>query len=160
MPNSSPRDAAAEPLERFWFLNSLVTFLADTASTDGAFSIYRQLLPPGFATPYHTHEAYGEGFSVLDGEVTFFCNGQKTVLRKGGFVYLPGSQPHGFRASNDRPATIIIVSPPKSTFGAFVREMGDPATSDELPAPSQLDFARLGAVSAKYGSTILGPLPE
>ena len=158
---SSPQDdPKVEDRPAFWFINSLVTFLADTKATEGHFSIYRQVAPSGFATPYHTHEAYGEGFSVLDGEVTFFCNGEKTVLGRGGFIYIPGTQPHGFRVSSGGAATMIIVSPPESTFGAFVREMGEPATSHELPVPSQPDFARLGAVSAKYGSTLLGPLPE
>jgi mannose-6-phosphate isomerase-like protein (cupin superfamily) len=156
----SQGDLSAEQLPEFWFINSLITFVTDTAATEGCFSIYRQVAPLGFATPYHTHEAYGEGFYVLEGEVTFFCNGKKTVLGEGGFIYLPGTQPHGFRVSGDGPATMIIVSPPKSTFGAFVREMGEPATSHQLPAPSPIDVARLGAVSAKYGSSILGPLPE
>ncbi len=144
----------------FWFINSLVTIVADSAATEASFCMYRQVAPPGFATPYHTHEAYGEGFYVLDGEVTFFCDGKKTVLGAGGFIYLAGTQPHGFRVSGDGPATMMIVSPPQSTFGAFVREMGEPATSDELPAPVRPDFARLGMLSAKYGSSTLGPLPE
>jgi quercetin dioxygenase-like cupin family protein len=54
----------------FWFLNSLVTIVADAALSGGSLAIYRQVAPPGFATPYHTHEAYGEGFYVLEGEVT------------------------------------------------------------------------------------------
>lgn len=151
--------STSEP-QRFWFINSHITFVADTASTEGGFSLYRQIVPVGFATPYHTHDAYGEGFYVLDGEVTFFCDGEKTVLGPGGFIYLPGTQAHGFRVSGGGPATLMIVSPRGSTFGAFVREMGEPATLDDLPVPSQPDFARLGMLSAKYGSTILGPLPE
>ena len=144
----------------FWFINSLVTFVADSAATEASFSIVRQVAPPGFATPYHTHEPYGEGFYLLAGEVTFFCDGTKTVLRDGGFIYLPGTLPHGFRVSGDSPATMMIVSTARSTFGAFVREMGEPATSHELPIQSQPDFARLAALSAKYGSNILGPLPS
>jgi hypothetical protein len=45
-------------------------------------------------------------------------------------------------------------------LGAFVREMGEPATSHQLPVHSPPDLNRLGAVAAKYGSTILGRLPE
>ena len=146
--------------QAFFFINSLITFVADTTSTGGSFSIYRQIVPSGFATPYHSHEAYGEGFYVLAGEVTFFCNGKKTVLGAGEFIYLPGALLHGFRVSSAGPATMMIVSPPESTFGAFVREMGEPATSQELPVPSVPDFARLGMLSSKYGSTTLGPLPD
>ena len=60
----------------FWFLNTLVTFVTTTADTEGAFFIYHQVAPSGFATPLHTHAAYGEGFYVLEGEVTFF-HGEK-----------------------------------------------------------------------------------
>jgi quercetin dioxygenase-like cupin family protein len=148
-----------EEVSDFWFLNSLVSIVADKAATDGSFAVYRQVAPPGFATPYHTHEAYGEGFCVLDGEVTFFCDGQKTVVGEGGFLYLPGTKPHGFRVSGEGVATMMIVSPATSTFGAFVREMGQPATADGLPMPTQIDYERLGMLSAKYGSVTLGPLP-
>ena len=144
----------------YWFLNSLITLVATPESTEGAFCIYRQIAPAGFATPYHTHAAYGEAFNVLAGEVTFFCDGKKTVLGQGGFIYLSGIHPHGFRVSGLGPATLMIVSPPQSTFGAFVKEMGEPAASHNLPTPSKPDFARLNALSAKYGSTTLGPLPE
>ncbi len=143
----------------FWFLNSLVTFLAEPAATDQSFSVVRQVAPPGFATPYHTHGAYGEAFYVFTGEVTFFCDGKKSVLGEGGFIYLPGASPHGFRVTGTGPATMIIVSPPQSTFVDFVREMGEPATSAELPSPAPPDRARLTTLSAKYGSTTLGPLP-
>jgi quercetin dioxygenase-like cupin family protein len=148
-----------EEASAFWFINSLITFVTNPEVTEGAFSIYRQLMPPGFATPYHTHAAYGEGFYVLDGEVTFFLDGKKTVLTGGGFIYLPGHMAHGFRVSSEVPATMMIVSPPHGTFAAFVKEMGQPATSNELPPPSPPDFARLTMLGEKYGSTLLGPLP-
>ena len=153
--NPTIYDAAAA----FWFINSLVVIVADSALTQDSIAIYRQVAPSGFATPYHRHEAYGEGFYVLDGEVTFVCDGRSTVLGKHGFIFLPGRQPHGFRISGPGAATMIIVSPPASTFGDLVREIGEPATFRDLPVPSKQDFARLAAVSAKYGSTILGPLP-
>lgn len=156
LPSSSP---SGEFAASFWFINSLVTIVADAASTGGSMAIYRQVAPPGFMTPYHTHEAYGEGFYVLDGELTVICDGEATVLGKGGFIFLPGTQPHGFRVSGNGQATMMIVSPPESTFGDFVKEMGQPAPSNDLPNPTQPDFARLAALSAKYGSTILGPLP-
>ena len=155
--NEYPTPGAEPPA--YWFLNSLITFVAGTAETEGSFCVYRQEMPAEFGTPYHTHAAYGEAFQVLAGEITFFCDGQKTVLSEGGFIYLPGSKPHGFRVSGGGSATVIIISPPASTFGEFVREMGEPAIQGKPSVPAPPDFARLGALSAKYGSTILGPLP-
>lgn len=145
--------------EAYWFLNSLITFVAGTEDTEGAFQLFRQVMPAGFATPYHTHAAYGEGFQVLSGEVTVFCDGVQTVLRDGGFIYLPGAKPHGFRVTSEGSTSMLIISPPKSSFGDFVREMGEPVVAGETPAPAPPDFSKLAALSAKYGSTILGPLP-
>jgi len=149
----------AKPEGPFWFINSLVTIVADAARTEASMAIYRQVAPLGFATPYHKHNAYDEGFYVLDGEITVVCDGEKTILGKNGFIFLPGTKPHGFLVSGSGPATIMIVSPPQSTFGDFVREMGEPAPFHALPTPSQPDFKRLAELSAKYGSVILGPLP-
>ena len=160
MEDHSLEPSTAQDPPAFWFIKSLVTFVADPTTTDGSFCICKQIAPPGFETPYHTHEAYGEGFCVLEGEVTFFCDGRKTVLGTGEFIYLPGNLPHGFRVSGEAPAAMMIISPPNSTFSAFVREMGEPATSNELPVPTPPDFAKLGVLSAKYGSRTLGPLPD
>jgi quercetin dioxygenase-like cupin family protein len=156
-PLQTPATAGGDPA--FWFINSLVIFKATADDTEGKFSLFQQVAPSGFATPYHTHQAYGEGFYVLQGEVTFFSDGNKSVLSAGGFLYIPGSLPHGFRVTSATPATMLIVSPPPSTFAAFVQEMGEPATSLQLPIPSQPDFAKLGMLSAKHGSQTLGPLP-
>jgi quercetin dioxygenase-like cupin family protein len=160
MKPASPTRAPNGDDPAFWFINSLIVFKATVDDTEGTFSLFKQVAPTGFATPYHTHKAYGEGFWVLEGEVTFFRDGIKYVLSAGGFMYIPGSLPHGFRVTSTTPATMLIVSPPPSTFAAFVQEMGEPATSLQLPTPTPHDFAKLGMLSAKHGSVTLGPLPE
>ncbi|MGH9454238.1 MAG: cupin domain-containing protein [Terriglobia bacterium] len=46
-------------------------------STGGAFGLIEQLIPAGFATPYHVHHAEDEAFYVLEGQLTFICEGKK-----------------------------------------------------------------------------------
>jgi Cupin domain len=75
----------------FWFLNNLRIVKATTESTGGAFSMVYEIAPPGHATPYHLHHVEDEAFYVLDGEYTFICDGQKTVLWTRR-VYLPASR--------------------------------------------------------------------
>ena len=50
-----------------------------------------QTAPPGHATPYHLHHVEDEAFYVLDGEFTFVCDGRKTVVGPGGYMFGSGA---------------------------------------------------------------------
>src|SRR5579863_2284867 len=60
----------------FRFLG-LPTLIRSTAeSTGGAFGLIEHWsLPPGFASPYHTHSREDEAFYVLEGEMAFIYDG-------------------------------------------------------------------------------------
>ena len=45
-------------------------------STNGAFGLIEQLIPAGFASPYHIHHLEDEAFYVLEGEVMFVRDGK------------------------------------------------------------------------------------
>jgi quercetin dioxygenase-like cupin family protein len=143
----------------FWFINSLVTVKATTESSGGAYSLVHQLAPVGFGTPYHRHAA-DEAFYVLEGEVTFFRDGERIDLRAGGYIFMPGGVAHGFRVAGDTPAAHLIFYMPGDDFIQFIQEMGEPATSRTLPQPAAPDMKKLAQLSAKYGSELLGPLPK
>ena len=86
----SPRTIAETEGTAFWFLNSLCVVKATTESTGGAFSMVYQIAAPGHATPYHLHHVEDEAFYVLDGEYTFICDGVKTVVGPGGYMFQIG----------------------------------------------------------------------
>lgn len=92
----------------YWFLNGLNIVLATTESTGGAFSMVHHTAPPGNATPYHLHHVEDEAFFVLDGEFTFVCDGKKTVVGPGGYIFLPRKVPHGIRCTGSAPSTMLI----------------------------------------------------
>ena len=119
-----------------------------------------QIAAPGHATPYHLHHTEDEAFYVLEGEFVFVCNGTKTVLGPGGYIFLPRGVPHGIRVSAAIPSTMLILAMPGSGFVGMMQEMGTPATERVLPVPKPPDVERLTAVCAKYQIDILGPLPE
>jgi len=144
----------------FWFLNSLCIVKATTESTGGAYSMVYQTAPPGHATPYHLHHAEDEAFYILDGEYTFVCNGVKTVLGPGGYIFLPRRIPHGIRVSSQTPATMLILAMPGTGFVGMMQEMARPALERVLPEPAQPDFEKLAQLCAKYQIDVLGPLPE
>lgn len=113
-------------------------------------------MPPGHATPYHLRHHEDEAFWVLDGEFAFICDGKKTVLGPGAYIFLPRGIPHGIRVEGERPATMPILAMPGTGFVGMMQEMADPATERVLPAPSAPDMQKLTRLCDKYGIDILG----
>ena len=140
-----------------WFLNGLTFIRISSEESGGSFALLEDVLPAGRSTPYHVHERDDESFYILEGEATFISEGRSIKAGPGSTVFLPRRIPHGFRA--DTPSRILILTTPGG-FDQFVREVGVPAQSLTIPAPGEPDFARLTTVAARYGITILGPLPS
>jgi quercetin dioxygenase-like cupin family protein len=159
-PDLRPNSASKDEGQAFWFLNSLATIKATTESTGGSYSLIHYVAAPGSATPYHLHHAEDEAFYLLDGEATFFCNGKKTVVGPGGYIFLPRGIPHGIRHAATVATTLLILAMPGTGFAGLVSEMGEPALERVLPTPTQPDVEEMARLCAKYGIDVLGPLPE
>ena len=155
-----PQVVAANEGAAYWLVNSLTTVKATTEETGGAFAMFHQTLPPGYATPYHEHRTGDEAFYVLDGEITFFSDGTKISLKPGGSIFLPHGFPHGFRNDGAEPAQVLFLSIPGGEFMDFLKEGGEVATERALPTPAPPDFKKLAMLSDKYGVDVMGPLPE
>ncbi len=140
-----------EPPLHFLGLPTLVR--ATAATTNGAFGLIEHLMmPPGFASPYHTHQVEDEAFYVLEGQMAFVCGGKWTVAGPGAYVFGPRQIAHGFKVIGDVPARMLLLCTPGG-FEQFVIEL-----SENAPAPP--DMAKLMATAAKYKIEIHGPLPE
>ena len=135
-----------------YFLGLPTILRATTKTTNGAFGLVEQVMPPGFASPYHTHRLEDEAFYVLEGEMAFVCGGKWIAAGPGTYVFGPRNIPHGFKVLGSSNARMLLLCAPGG-FEQFVVEMSEPA-----PAPP--DMARLMAVAAKFEVDILGPLPE
>lgn len=147
-PHVSP---ANEPPVYFLGLPSIVR--ATGRTTNGAFGLTEhRMMPPGFASPYHTHRLEDEAFYVLEGEMAFVCDGRWTIAGSGTYVFGPRNIPHGFKVLGDAPASMLLLCTPGG-FEQFIVEL-----SEAAPAPP--DMAKLAAVAAKYQVDIHGPLPE
>jgi quercetin dioxygenase-like cupin family protein len=146
----------------YWFLNNLHILLAKSESTGGAYSLVHLTASPGFETPYHLHHSEDESFYVLEGEFTFICEGKKTVLGAGGYIFLPRGRPHGFRSNSEKDARILTHVLPGTEVGfiGMMTEMAVPGRERVLKEPTPPDLQRLRAVCAKNKIDILGPLPE
>jgi quercetin dioxygenase-like cupin family protein len=142
-----------------WFLGGLMTVKASGAETGGALTALENLLPAGFATPLHVHRDADEPYYVLEGEVTFYCEGKAYLAKPGSFLFLPRGVPHAFRVSEAGPAKLLILTLP-SGFEDFVEAAGTQATQPELPPAAPIDVSTLPETAARHGIDILGPPPD
>jgi quercetin dioxygenase-like cupin family protein len=154
-----PRSASKADGPAYWFLNGLYVLMATSESTGGAFSLIHETASPGNATPYHLHQIEDEAFFVLDGEFTFVCEGKKTIIGPGGYIFLPRNIPHGIRCSSSAPSTMLVLAMPGTGFVGMMTEMAEPAKERVLPPPTAPDLEKLTRLCAKYKIDILGPLP-
>jgi steroid delta-isomerase-like uncharacterized protein len=139
---------------RFLGIPTLMRSTAET--TNGAFGLLEQwAMPPGFASPYHTHHREDEAFYVLEGTIAFVCDGKWFKAGPGTYVYGPREIPHGFKVMGSAPARILLLCAPGG-FEHFVLEQSMPIT--EPPSPP--DMPKLMALAAKYHLDIHGPLPQ
>jgi uncharacterized protein (TIGR02246 family) len=140
----------------FQFFGSPTVLHATGEMTDGRFCLLEQLtMPPGLASPYHTHHHEDEAFYVLDGHVRFVCDGQWLDAGPGTWVYGPREIPHGFKVVGEQAARMLLLCAPAG-FEKFVLELCAPI--EAVPAPP--DMAKLMAAAATFHIDILGPLPE
>jgi steroid delta-isomerase-like uncharacterized protein len=140
----------------FRFLG-LPTVMRSTAEdTNGAFGLLEHLsIPPGFASPYHTHHREDEAFYVLAGELAFVSDGKWRRVRAGDYVFGPREVPHGFKVVGNSHASMLLLCAPGG-FEKFVLELSEPLSNPVTPP----DMAKLMAAAARFGIDILGPLPE
>jgi uncharacterized protein (TIGR02246 family) len=139
------------------FLGLPTAVRATSETTGGGFGLVEHwTVPPGFASPYHTHHQEDEAFYVLEGEVAFVLDGKWTSAGPGTYLFGPRGIPHGFQVEGTAPAHMMLLCSPGG-FEKFVLELSEPMT-DTPPGPP--DMAKLIEVAAKYKIDVHGPLPE
>ncbi len=133
-------------------------FLATGEQTGGKYAIWEALVPPGGGPPPHVHSREDEGFYILEGEITFTVDGERTVAGPGTFANMPVGVPHSFKNESDRPARMLLQVAPAGLERMFFevgQELPPGATSAPPPAGDEID--KLKAAAPKYGLTLLPP---
>jgi mannose-6-phosphate isomerase-like protein (cupin superfamily) len=154
---SAPAPAEHAPERSFLSLPTWIR--ASGAATGGTFSLIEQLIPPGFASPWHVHHNEDESFYVIDGKVTVVVADRSVTLNTGDYAFGPRGIPHGFRIEGTRPARVLLMTN-GGTFAEFVREVSQPAGATMAPGPTEADLQKLVAAAETYGLSILGPMPD
>jgi mannose-6-phosphate isomerase-like protein (cupin superfamily) len=144
-------------MDSYWFLDTLVRVHVRGEDTDGRYSAVESVAPAGHQPPPHVHHDDDEGFYVIEGEIAVYVGDDETVLGPGDFINAPRGVPHTFRVTSASPARMLVTSAP-ARFDAFVRDLGEPAASDDLPVlDGPPDVERLIATAARHGVEVLGP---
>lgn len=157
--NRIPSVLGPEDGEAFWGLDgSLWTMKASAAQTHGQFSLLEEVAPRGDGTPLHVHGADDEAFYVLEGELTFFLDGDPPrQVAAGGFVHIPGGVVHAFRVASETARYLIVTTPQHERF---YRAISQPAPTRSLPPAAPLDMDTVETACLEHGVAILGPPPE
>jgi len=124
------------------------------AETGGQLAVLLLNVPPGGGPPLHVHEREDELFLVMEGTISFFIDGRWTDVGPGGAVYLPKGTPHRFRNAGTTPARQWALTTP-SGFEHFL-----PRFNEEMARPGGPDWARIVALHAEFGMTLLDEGPR
>jgi quercetin dioxygenase-like cupin family protein len=143
--------------EAYWFLGTLATIKASSETTGASVAVIEHLAPRGSGSPLHIHSREDEWFYVIEGELTFWVDGQVTVAPAGSFVYGPKGLPHTFIVSSEVARFLLVTEP--AGFEAFLRAAGQPAQRREIPPPATEppDVDGLAKLAATFGLQIVGP---
>jgi len=133
-----------------YFFNALMTTVASTAETGGAYNLTEHLVTAASNPPMHVQADEDEAFYIIDGVVEFEVDGQVVVAQAGTFAFVARGAAHTFRVQTRTARMLVICSgKPTDNLHEFFVDMGEPATTRALPDPAAPDLERLGRLCAR-----------
>ena len=117
-------------------------FKATAETTGGRFSLMERTLPPHGRPPAaHRHPSTLEAFLVLEGELTFTLDGERTPVSVGGFVLVSEGEAHTFVNDGEVPARVLILHAPP--LDAYFEDLSALWSSGAAPSPdAELELMR------------------
>jgi quercetin dioxygenase-like cupin family protein len=138
-------------------VGDIYRFLATGDETDGRYTMWEAIVPPGGGPPPHIHSREEESFFILEGEITFQVGDKRIIAQAGTFANMPVGSLHSFKNATNKMARMIISIAPAGLERMFF-EVGQPvALGEQPPPPSQAEIEKLLAVAASYGVEIRVP---
>jgi quercetin dioxygenase-like cupin family protein len=121
-----------------------VTIKLTGKETDGAYTLFETVIPPGMGPPLHVHTREEESFCIVKGELEFTIRGQTIRPKPGDVLIAPKDAPHVFRNIGQTPAKMIIVCRPAG-FESFIEEFA------QIPPDGPPDLPRMASIAARHG---------
>lgn len=144
---------SGEGEQRWFYGGGLHTWKVLAEQTNGAVSIFEDVMERGKTTPLHAHDTHDEIVIVVEGELLHHADGAPRTVRAGGIIVTPRGVPHAFLVTSER-ARIVCLATPGAKAEAFYRG----ASLDGRDGP--VDFSKVGTAARDSGAmTLLGPPP-
>jgi quercetin dioxygenase-like cupin family protein len=121
--------------------------VAGADTNDGLCCMFHTV-PPMTGPPLHQHQREDELFYVIEGEVTFQVDGNRTLAKPGTTLFAPRLSVHAFQNFTQSTARLLITLAPGGLDRMFVEASS--LTGENVAA----QFAPIGA---RYGLTLMGP---
>ena len=142
--------------EPTWFFNALMTTVASTRETGGAYSLTDHLVTAASNPPMHVQVDEDEAFYILDGDVEFEVDGHVALATAGTFAFVARGAAHTFRVLTDTARMLVLCSgKPADNLEDFFLSMGTPATERALPTPGAPDVDRLIELCDRTGIALV-----
>jgi len=144
--------------QRIGIVGDVYRFLATGEDTDGKYTTFEAIVPPGSGPPPHIHSREEESFLVLEGEMTFQLGDDRFVAGEGTFLNMPVGSLHSFKNESDETARLLISLAPAGLEKMFL-EVGTPLPDDATtaPPPSETEIKKLLEAAPRYGVQIKVP---
>lgn len=101
-------------------------YLIRGTQSNGQYFVVEGVVPPGGGPPLHVQTREEEAFYILEGEVTFYADGERIVARAGSFVHIPRGVAHRFENEGDAKARMLFWFSPAGIEGMFDKMAVDP----------------------------------
>jgi mannose-6-phosphate isomerase-like protein (cupin superfamily) len=128
MPPHQSATLDAAPAAQRWFLCLPTWISACGSETRDTLISIEQIIPSGFASPWHVHYDEDESFYVIDDTVTVQVADRSVTLNVGDYAFSPRGIPHGSRIEGATPARVLLMFN-GGEFANFVRATSKPTTA-------------------------------
>jgi len=130
-----------------------VTFLLQSADTNGSVAMFEFTVPAGAKVPLpHYHEQYDETIYGIEGVMTFTLKGKALELGPGDCCFVPRGAVHGFNNLKETDAKALAIVTPALIGPDYFTE-----TAAVVNAGGPPDIEKIKAVMARHGLVAVMP---
>jgi quercetin dioxygenase-like cupin family protein len=127
----------------------VLTVLLGGDQTGGTLTVMSDVTPPGGGPPLHVHHGEDELFLVIEGQISYFVDGNWTEVGVGGAVYLPRGAVHTYKNVGTTPSRHWILTTPSGFETFFAR------CADEFAKPDGPNMDRIVEIHQEHNIDLI-----
>ncbi|MBL8163069.1 MAG: cupin domain-containing protein [Anaerolineae bacterium] len=117
--------ATPQDQQTVWVWGDEYKFIITSEQTGGSYALWEEWANPGSGTPPHIHHKEHEVFYILEGEMTFFKDGQAVKAGPGTLVHVPSGVVHNYLNQTDQIVHMMVMVTPGG-FEQLLLAISDP----------------------------------